>query len=114
MRFGGESQWCLARDAAATVDAGYKVGSKVLRQVLTCEALDAGRNRTIPIRMAAMTEPITDESPLHVARRFIDCINAGDGAGLCGLTTDDHRFIDSLGNLISGRQTIEAAWAGYF
>jgi ketosteroid isomerase-like protein len=61
-----------------------------------------------------MIEPITDGSPLHVARRFIDCINAGDGAGLCELTTDDHRFIDSLGNVVSGRQTIEAAWAGYF
>jgi len=28
--------------------------------------------------------------------------------------TPDHRFIDSLGNLVEGRDNMRAGWAGYF
>jgi ketosteroid isomerase-like protein len=52
--------------------------------------------------------------PLDVAQRFVDRINAGDAAGLSALSTDDHRFIDSLGNVVTGRDKIQAGWARYF
>lgn len=51
---------------------------------------------------------------LQVAERFVDRINAADVAGLAALMTEDHRFIDSLGNVVGGREAMKAGWAGYF
>jgi|ERR1700685_591154 len=53
-------------------------------------------------------------SPLQVTKAFVDRINAGDAAGLAALMTDDHRFIDSLGNVVAGRETMKNGWVGYF
>jgi ketosteroid isomerase-like protein len=53
-------------------------------------------------------------TPVDVARSFVDRINARDVDGLAALMTDDHRFIDSLGRVMSGRDTMRAGWAGYF
>jgi hypothetical protein len=51
---------------------------------------------------------------LEVARRFVAAINAHDPQQLSALMTADHRFIDSLGNIVDGRETMEQGWAGYF
>jgi ketosteroid isomerase-like protein len=64
--------------------------------------------------MAAMTESNSREFPLDVVKEFVDRINAGDAAGLSTLATEDHRFIDSLGNVVTGREKIQAGWTGYF
>ena len=53
-------------------------------------------------------------APLTVAMRFVERINAHDVDGLCGLMTGDHRFIDSLGTVVSGREALRDGWAGYF
>ena len=53
-------------------------------------------------------------TPLQVTQKFVERINAGDVAGLAALMTEDHRFIDSLGNVVSGREAMKAGWAGYF
>ena len=53
-------------------------------------------------------------TPLQVTQKFVERINAGDVAGLATLMTEDHRFIDSLGNVVSGREAMKAGWAGYF
>ena len=53
-------------------------------------------------------------TPLDVARSFVDRINARDVDGLAALMTDDHRFVDSLGGVTAGRDTMRAGWAGYF
>jgi ketosteroid isomerase-like protein len=53
-------------------------------------------------------------TPLQVAQKFVERINAADVAGLATLMTDDHRFIDSLGNVVNGREAMRAGWVGYF
>jgi len=53
-------------------------------------------------------------TPLDVARTFVDRINSRDVGGLVALMTDDHRFVDSLGRKMIGRDTMRAGWAAYF
>lgn len=45
---------------------------------------------------------------------FVDAINAHDVDRICSMMTDDHRFIDSHGNESVGKETMRAAWIGYF
>lgn len=53
-------------------------------------------------------------TPGEVAFRFIDRINAGDVNGLVNLMTDDHRFVDSGGDVLHGRAAMREAWGRYF
>ena len=53
-------------------------------------------------------------SPAETVQRFIDQINARDVEGLSVLLTPDHRFIDSLGAVIVGRETMREGWRQYF
>lgn len=53
------------------------------------------------------------DSPESVARAFVRAINRQDVDGLSDLMSPEHRFIDSLGNLVEGREKMHAAWAGY-
>ncbi|HEY0557073.1 MAG TPA: nuclear transport factor 2 family protein [Thermoanaerobaculia bacterium] len=53
-------------------------------------------------------------TPLDVAQAFVDRINAQDVDGLVALMAQDHRFIDSLGQVITGRETMRGGWRGYF
>ena len=53
-------------------------------------------------------------SPAETVQRFIDRINARDVEGLSVLMTTDHRFIDSLGSVIVGRETMREGWRQYF
>ena len=53
-------------------------------------------------------------TPLQVTQKFVERINAGDVGGLAALMTEDHRFIDSLGNVVSGREAMKAGWGGLF
>lgn len=46
--------------------------------------------------------------------QFIDRINAADVNGLCALMTEDHVFIDGLGNRVQGRERMRAGWTGYY
>jgi len=50
----------------------------------------------------------------QVAFEFVDCINRHDVSGLVGLMTEDHRFVDGLGQIVSGREAMAKGWAGYF
>ena len=49
-----------------------------------------------------------------VAQAFVRAINRQDVNALAELMTDEHRFIDSLGNAVSGREKMRAGWAKYF
>ena len=49
-----------------------------------------------------------------VARAFVAAINRQDVEGLAELMTEGHRFVDSLDNVMEGRETMRAGWAGYF
>ena len=54
------------------------------------------------------------DSAETVARAFVSAINRQDVEGLAGLMTEGHRFVDSLGNAVEGREKMQAAWAAYF
>lgn len=45
---------------------------------------------------------------------FVASINAHDVGGLVDQMTADHLFVDSLGAIVQGRETMRAAWNGYF
>ena len=48
------------------------------------------------------------------AQAFVRAINRQDLDGLVALMTPEHRFVDSLGNRVVGREKMRAGWAGYF
>ena len=49
-----------------------------------------------------------------VARAFVVAINRRDVDGLAELMTPGHRFVDSLGSVVEGREKVRAGWVGYF
>lgn len=51
---------------------------------------------------------------MNLAEAFHRAINTRDIARLRGLMADDHRFIDSLGNLICGGDAAADAWQAFF
>jgi ketosteroid isomerase-like protein len=53
-------------------------------------------------------------SPESVARAFVRAINRQDVDGLTALMALDHRFVDSLGNAVEGREKMRSGWTGYF
>ena len=53
-------------------------------------------------------------SELDIVREFVEKINQQDVEGLVSLMTEDHVFIDGLGNRVSGREEMRAAWQQYF
>jgi len=46
--------------------------------------------------------------------KFVDAIKGADVEAIYGLMSDDHRFIDSDGPEISGRDAMREGWVGYF
>lgn len=49
-----------------------------------------------------------------VAQAFIRAINRQDVDALAKLMTEQHRFIDSLGTVFVGRETLRRGWTKYF
>lgn len=45
---------------------------------------------------------------------FNEAINRADLAGLTSLMSDDHRFVDSAGSSVDGREACAAVWASFF
>jgi ketosteroid isomerase-like protein len=53
-------------------------------------------------------------TPLETVQRFVNCINARDFVGLTAMMTPDHQFVDSLGNVVTGRESMREGWRQYF
>jgi ketosteroid isomerase-like protein len=53
-------------------------------------------------------------TPQDTAERFVRAINAHDLECLASLMTSDHRFIDSMGNVVEGRGAMLGGWRAYF
>jgi ketosteroid isomerase-like protein len=53
-------------------------------------------------------------SPDDVAVRFNEAVNRRDLPALGKLMTDDHTFIDSRGEVFSGKERVLRAWEGFF
>ena len=49
-----------------------------------------------------------------VAQAFLRAINRQDVDRLAELMSPAHRFIDSLGNIVEGREKMRGGWAAYF
>lgn len=49
-----------------------------------------------------------------VAQAFVRAINRQDVDRIVELMAPNHRFIDSLGNTVEGRDKMRAGWTGYF
>ncbi len=49
-----------------------------------------------------------------VAHAFVRAINRQDVDALAELMTPEHRFIDSMGNIVEGREKMRSGWARYF
>jgi hypothetical protein len=56
----------------------------------------------------------TNEIAVDVVLEFIDRINQHDVDKLAAYMTEDHVFIDSLGQAVSGREKVRFGWRGYF
>ncbi len=53
-------------------------------------------------------------TPVETVLAFFDAINQHDPDRLAEMMTDDHVFIDSLGNFVRGREKMLAGWRAYF
>jgi len=53
-------------------------------------------------------------SPVETVLRFLECINEHDADKLAKLMTEDHVFIDSLGQKVRGREKMRTGWRDYY
>jgi len=53
-------------------------------------------------------------TPVETTLAFLNAINQDDADKVAGLMTQDHVFIDALGNSIRGREKMRAGWRAYF
>lgn len=53
-------------------------------------------------------------NPVSFAVAFVAAINDHDADAIADLAAPDHRFIDSLGAVVEGREAVRAAWRAYF
>ncbi len=51
---------------------------------------------------------------VRTALRFVNEINRHDVPALLALVSDDHTFVDALGQEVRGREHLREAWSGYF
>jgi len=56
----------------------------------------------------------TANAPESVAHAFLRAINRQDVDALVALMSPNHRFVDSLGNAVEGRENLRTGWAAYF
>ena len=54
------------------------------------------------------------QEPVAVVLAFLEAINSRDAGKLCALMTEDHLFVDALGNRVQGREAMRNAWKVYF
>ena len=52
--------------------------------------------------------------PQSVTNAFVRALNRQDVEGMVALMSPGHRFADSLGNVVEGREKMRAGWIGYF
>ena len=55
-----------------------------------------------------------DSTEIIAVKSFMSAINEADMSLLASLMTEDHTFVDSMGNTDSGRHNMIKGWKGYF
>ena len=56
---------------------------------------------------------MTDEEKVSLVHAFNACVGNHDLDGLAKLIADDHVFIDSAHNVVSGKDNVLRAWKGF-
>lgn len=57
---------------------------------------------------------MSNREPIAVVLAFLGAINARDVDKLCALMSEDHVFVDGLGNRVQGKESMRKGWLGYF
>jgi ketosteroid isomerase-like protein len=57
---------------------------------------------------------MSGQKPIAVVLAFLEAINSGEADKVCALMSEDHLFVDALGNEVRGRESMRKAWTGYF
>lgn len=65
------------------------------------------------VRQAHTMDGMKDSAEF-AAFEFVWAINRRDVEGLARLMTPEHRFVDSMGTEVVGRDAMRAAWTAYF
>jgi ketosteroid isomerase-like protein len=68
----------------------------------------------LPFKTFCQMESQTSKMKTKILLDFVDAINAADVDKLYSLMTNDHIFIDSHDNKVTGRDKMKQAWIGYF
>ena len=53
-------------------------------------------------------------TPVETVLEFMERINRRDADQVAELMSEDHLFVDSLGQKVQGREKMRAGWRGYF
>ena len=61
-----------------------------------------------------MPESRSAASAITVFRQFVAAINQQNVAAIAELLTQDHLFVDALGNTVRDAGSMETGWRGYF
>jgi len=61
-----------------------------------------------------MSGRVSAESPAGTFEQFVAAINGHDLETLTSLMTEDHLFVDSLGNHVRGANIMQTGWRSYF
>jgi ketosteroid isomerase-like protein len=56
---------------------------------------------------------VDQQAPAQVVLAFMDRINTGDVDGIVSRMTDDHIFVDGLGNRVVGKEKMRGGWKYY-
>jgi uncharacterized protein (TIGR02246 family) len=72
------------------------------------------RTETIEARQERGYNTAMNISSDAVAQAFLRAINRQGVEDLVKLMAPDHRFVDSLGNVVAGREKMRAGWTAYF
>lgn len=56
----------------------------------------------------------TNKETIEITLEFVEKINNHDVDGICSMITDDHVFIDALGERYHGKSTMRDVWSAYF
>jgi ketosteroid isomerase-like protein len=81
------------------------VGAPTLAILGVCEASD----NLLSTKMKSV-----NKSAVDTVLVFLDLINQHDVDKLAEYMSEDHVFIDSLGQSVSGREKMRSGWRGYF
>jgi ketosteroid isomerase-like protein len=54
------------------------------------------------------------DEPKAIAHSFVAAINSGDANAVRSLMTEDHTFVDALGNAFSGADKMRSGWLQFF